>query len=56
MFANLLIAKVAHAQFTIKRDINREYENIEICDHKAATKTVDIEVNENPAYSIVKDL
>ena len=41
---------------TFKRDINQEYENIEICDHKAATKTVDVEVNENPAYSTVKDL
>ena len=41
---------------TVKRDINLEYENIEICDQKAATKTVDIEVNENPAYSTVKNL
>ena len=41
----------------VKRDINREYyENIEICDRKAATKTVDIGVNENPAYPTVKDL
>ena len=41
----------------VKRDIKQDYENIEICDQKAAaTKAVDIEVNENPAYSTVKDL
>ena len=46
------------SEITVKRDLklNREYENIEICDHKAATKTVDIEINENPVYSTVKDL
>ena len=43
--------------FTMKRNLNREYyENIGFCDHEAATKTVDIEVNGNPAYSTVKDL
>jgi hypothetical protein len=42
---------------TMKRDVNKgDYENIEICEQKAATKTVDIEVNENPAYSTIKDL
>ena len=36
----------------VKRDVNRDYENVEICDQKAAIKIVtDIEVNENPAYS-----
>ena len=41
----------------VKRDVNRDYENIEICDQKAAIKIVtDIEVNENPAYSTAKDL
>jgi hypothetical protein len=39
---------------TMKRDVNKgDYENIEICEQKAATKTVDIEVNENPAYSTI---
>ena len=41
----------------VKRDVNRDYENIEICDQKAAAKiATDIEVNENPAYSTAKDL
>ena len=41
----------------VKRDVNRDYENIEICDQKAAIKiATDIEVNENPAYSTAKDL
>ena len=41
----------------VKRDVNRDYENIEIYDQKAATEIVtDIEVNENPAYSTAKDL
>ena len=40
----------------MKRSINRDYENIELCEQKAATKTVDIEIKENPAYSTVKDL
>ena len=41
----------------VKRDVNQDYENIEICDQKAAVKTdTDIEVNENPAYSTTKDL
>ena len=35
---------------------NRHYENIELCDRKPATKTVGIEVEENPAYSTAKDL
>ena len=30
------------------------YENIEICEQKATTKTVDIEINKNPAYSTIK--
>ena len=39
----------------VKRDVNRDYENIEICDQKAAIKiATDIEVNENPAYSTAK--
>jgi hypothetical protein len=39
---------------TMKGDVNKgDYENIEICEQKAATITVDIEVNENPAYSII---
>ena len=41
----------------VKRDVNRDYENIEICDQKVAVKiATDIEVNENPAYSTAKDL
>ena len=40
----------------VKSKINRDYENIELCDQKAATKTVDIEIKENPAYSTTKDL
>ena len=41
----------------MKRDVNRDYENIKVCDQKAAVKiATDIEVNENPAYSTAKDL
>ena len=40
----------------VKRDVNREYENVELYDQKAATKTVDIEINENLAYSTVRNL
>ena len=40
----------------MKRGINRDYENVDLCEQKAATKTVDIEIKENPAYSTVKDL
>ena len=47
------------AGITVKgaRDVNegaRDYENIEICEQKVPTKTVDIEVNKNPAYSTIK--
>ena len=39
----------------VKGDVNNgDYENIEICEQKATTKTVDIEVNKNPAYSTIK--
>jgi NADH:ubiquinone oxidoreductase subunit 6 (subunit J) len=45
------------SEITMKGDVNKQdYENIEICEQKAATKTVDIEVNENPAYSTVRNL
>ena len=41
----------------VKRDVNRDYENIKICDQKAAIKiATDIEINENLAYSTTKDL
>ena len=41
----------------VKGDVNKgDYENIEICEQKASTKTVDIEINKNPAYSTIKDL
>ena len=38
------------------QDLESYYENIQLCDQKEATKTVDIEVKENPAYSTAKDL
>ena len=42
---------------TIKRVTNQEYENIELFDQKAsATSAMDIEINENPAYSTVIDM
>ena len=51
------MAVQSSSRIIIKRDIKQDYENIEICDRKAAAaKAVDIEVNENPAYSTVKDL
>ena len=40
---------------TVKGDVNKgDYENIEICEQKVPTKTADIEVNKNPAYSTIK--
>ena len=39
----------------MKGDMNKgDYENIEICEQKVPTKTVDIEINKNPAYSTIK--
>ena len=39
----------------VKGDMNKgDYENIEICEQKVPTKTVEIEVNKNPAYSTIK--
>ena len=40
----------------VNSSIKRDYENIQLCDQKAATKTVNVEVEENPAYSTAKDL
>ena len=40
----------------VKRDNSQNYENIELCDQKAATKIADIELKENPAYSTIKDM
>ena len=43
------------AGITVKGDVNEgHYENIEICEQKAPTKAVDVEVNKNPAYSTIK--
>ena len=43
------------SEIAVKGDMNKgDYENIEICEQKAPTKTVDIEVNNNPAYSTIK--
>ena len=45
------------SEITVKgeSDVNEgDYENIEICEQKVPTKTVDIEVNKNPAYSTIK--
>ena len=47
---------VQSSEIIVKRDNSQNYENIELHDQKAATKTADIELKENPAYSTIKDM
>ena len=55
LIKSLTVQSSAGITVNEESDVNEgDYENIEICEQKVPTKTVDIEVNKNPAYSTIK--